>query len=148
MAVAEYVTCPYCGQPTKLVDSATIYNGQDYGPIYHCRPCDAYVGCHKGTTRPLGTPANWATRQARKRAHAAFDPIWRERIGPYGFRYGAYGWLRRKLGLKRDDCHIAMFDEGQCVRVVELSEAYKRQYKGVVYTAPSRQSRAKRGTRR
>ncbi len=29
--------CPYCGKPTELMDSAEIYGGTSYGPIYICR---------------------------------------------------------------------------------------------------------------
>lgn len=68
--------CPYCGQPTILTDSAEIYNGKSFGPIYLCRPCGAFVGCHKGTTTALGRVADAPLREAKKAAHDAFDRVW------------------------------------------------------------------------
>jgi len=37
-----------------------------------CKPCDAYVGCHNNTERPLGTLANKELRTARKETKAKF----------------------------------------------------------------------------
>ena len=39
--------------------------------------CDAYVGCHEGTTLPLGRPANARLRTLKAEAHKQFDPIWK-----------------------------------------------------------------------
>jgi len=41
-----------------------------------CKPCDAYVGCHNNTKKPLGTMANRETREWRKKAHAVYDTLW------------------------------------------------------------------------
>src|SRR5690606_32085616 len=84
---------------------------------YLCRPCDAYVGCHPGTTRPLGTPANASLRRARRAAHDAFDATWR---GGKMSRTMAYRWLCGELGIAAEDCHIGLFDEAMCERVVAL----------------------------
>jgi hypothetical protein len=105
------VICPYCNQMTRLVDSAEIYNGKSYGLAYWCEPCDAYVGCHKGTADPFGTPANKALRGFRQEAHKTFDPLWRE-TGTK--RWNAYHWLASKMGLSHKDCHIARFNIEQC----------------------------------
>jgi len=45
--------------------------------IYLCRSCDAYVGVHKGTDKPKGRLANAELREYKKKAHSAFDPLWR-----------------------------------------------------------------------
>lgn len=41
--------CWYCGNPTKLVSSTSVY-AKDYGLIYLCEPCEAWVGMHENTT--------------------------------------------------------------------------------------------------
>jgi len=125
------VECPYCGKLAGLVDSKEVYR-ESHGNIWMCRPCQAWVGVHKndGKNRPLGSLANAETRQARKMAHARFDPIWQERVGKQGakqqVRGGAYAWLASHLGLHVDQCHIALFDLATCVRVIEIcvSETY------------------------
>lgn len=112
--------CPFCQGEPKLVDSAEIY-GRSYGWAWRCYQCDAYVGCHRGTTDPLGTLADAATREARGKAHAAFDPLW-QRLGKGDGRRRrkTYQWLATELGIDEDECHIAMFDAATCQRVVEL----------------------------
>lgn len=42
--------CPYCHVPTEYKNSIEVY-GVDYGMIYYCPQCGAYVGVHKGTDR-------------------------------------------------------------------------------------------------
>lgn len=69
--------CPYCGNPSRLVDSIEVYGNRSYGMMYLCKcvPGWAYVGCHKGTTVPLGRLADAELRAAKRAAHAAFDPL-------------------------------------------------------------------------
>lgn len=119
-------TCSYCKCDAKLVDSAEIY-GKSYGLIWLCAPCDAYVGIHKNShnARPLGTLANGSLRKLRSAAHEAFDPMWRRavqvhQISRYKARNEAYAWLAAQLNLDQDNCHIAMFDEEACKRVISL----------------------------
>lgn len=51
---------------------------------------------------------NRATHEARKAAHAAFDPLWKH----MGYkRSDAYAMLARELGLKAKDCHMKLMDE-------------------------------------
>lgn len=110
------VTCPYCGRLAEYVDSKVVY-GKSYGMIYLCRNCMAYVGVHKGSDRPLGRLANAELRYWKKKAHAAFDPLWQR--GPFkGYRNAAYGWLAKKMGLPIDQTHIGMFDVGQCKQAI------------------------------
>jgi hypothetical protein len=35
-------------------------------------------------------------------------------------RSEAYKWLSQQLKLSRDECHIAMFDDATCRRVVDV----------------------------
>ena len=58
-------------------------------------------------------------------AHAAFDPMIDAKMARDGCsrskaRRAGYGWLALNLGLERRDCHIGMFDEAMCARVLEL----------------------------
>ena len=61
--------CPYCGAPVLLKDSNYVYhNNKNYGKMWVCSnypECDAYVGCHPGTTIPLGRLADSALRKAK-----------------------------------------------------------------------------------
>lgn len=74
--------CNYCGKPAEWVENKEVY-GRNYGDSYMiwlCRPCDAYVGCHKNTQEPKGQYlAKKDLRDARKRAHAVIDPLWKSR---------------------------------------------------------------------
>jgi hypothetical protein len=114
--------CPYCLGSAVLIDSKEIY-GRSYGMAYQCKPCKAYVGCHRGTEKPLGRLANAELRRYKQRAHKAFDPIWKlnpmagtKRDQPN--RKEAYLWLAGKLGIRLKDCHIGMFDVKQCKLVI------------------------------
>lgn len=109
--------CPYCGKASVLVDSAEIYHGKSYGPMYLCRRCHAYVGVHKGTTRPLGRLADAELRELKKKAHAAFDPIWKSGKLKRGH---AYARLAKKLGVK--EIHIGESDIDMCKKIIELSQ--------------------------
>lgn len=128
-------TCPYCGRPARLQDSARIY-GTSYGPAWICEgypACDAFVGCHPGTETPLGTLADYRTRQARKAAHAVFDAIWRRRwlvkrsqdrrYSKAMARGGRYKALAAELGIPVDQCHIGMFDRETCERVIRICQS-------------------------
>lgn len=93
--------------------------------IYLCRPCNAYVGVHKGTDRALGRLADSELRYWKKAAHAAFDPLWQKQISQgiskHTARGNAYKWLAEQMQLDSNDAHIGMMDVEQCKRVVELT---------------------------
>lgn len=117
--------CPECGNNARLVDSKIVY-GRSYGNIWYC-DCikgDVYVGCHKGTTMPLGTMANARLRYYRKKAHRAFDPIWSNKKAMMS-RNDAYAWLSSRLNIPPEECHIGMFDEETC-QMVERLARHKR----------------------
>jgi len=111
----QSIKCDYCGGQAELTSSAEVYGGKYYGMIYLCRPCWAYVGCHPGTKNPLGRVANAELRDWKKRAHVAFDWLWKSgRMG----RNEAYRYLSDKLDIAPEKCHIGMFDVEQCKIVV------------------------------
>lgn len=72
--------------------------------FYQCQNCNARVGCHKGTTRPLGNLANETLRMKRKETHQIFDSFWRERGMT---RTQGYHWMAKKLRLSEQLAHIA-----------------------------------------
>lgn len=112
--------CPYCSIQSVQVGAIVLYpHRPDLAEksFYLCKPCDAFVGCHKGSNQPLGTLANKALREQRKLAHATFDPLWKN--GPYG-RGEAYRRLASKMQLSREDCHIGMFNLEQCKQTIQL----------------------------
>ena len=112
------LSCPYCGCPTALVDDSVIY-GRSYGSrCYICRPCDAWVGCHKGSDKALGRVANKELRKLKHQAHEAFDPIWKDNYLP---RKAAYEILSIAFGLPPEQTHIGMFNEDMCSNVISLS---------------------------
>ena len=113
--------CPYCDSDSVLADSAEVYGGKSYGPIYLCRPCKAWVGCHKGTSNPLGRLANAELRKWKMAAHSAFDPLWKTRKMR---RRGAYKWLSDALGILEEKCHIGMFDVDLCKKTVEVCKGF------------------------
>lgn len=115
------------------MSSKKLYNSKkDYGPMWVCAnhpACDAYVGCHPKTIKPLGRLANPELRSAKIQAHAAFDRLWKAKVargdcGKSKARGLAYRWLAEQLGIDPTACHIGMFDPAMCLRVVEVCKPY------------------------
>lgn len=130
MATEQTLRCSYCGGAAALhEDSSQFYRGTDYGPIWACAPCQAWVGCHPGTFIPLGRLANESLRKMKSRAHAAFDPIWKE--GSMS-RKRAYRWLGDQLGTDPSETHIGMFNEDQC----HLAEAVAMRWRDEGHARP------------
>lgn len=103
-----------------LKDSSVIYNGKSYGPVWICPKfpaCQCFVGCHKGTEKPLGTLANPLIRYWRKKAHATFDPIWKLKKLK---RKHCYSRLARALGV--DIIHIGESDVETCKRIIAWAQ--------------------------
>jgi len=132
--VIEAPACPYCGKPSHPATGREIYPHRPdlWGRgFFACTPCDAYVGTHRDTGKPLGTLANAPTRAARQAAHAAFDPLWKHLMSVYEgvltkkvhsvARTRAYAWLADQMGYEnRADCHIAAMSIEQAQRVVQI----------------------------
>lgn len=117
--------CRYCGGVIKLVPARNVYGvstdrlGMDGEYIYQCQNCNARVGCHKGTTRPLGNVANEVLRLKRMETHRVFDASWK-RQGMS--RTEAYRWLSAQLRLPEGRAHIGGFEMDQCQKVIDLCE--------------------------
>jgi hypothetical protein len=57
------------------------------------------------------------THVARIRAHAAFDPLWKNGL----FKRGeGYRRLARAMGLTQEQCHISTMDRRNALRVVDI----------------------------
>lgn len=123
--------CPYCqARAVFLESSARLYGGRDFGPVYVCEPCRAWVGCHKGTAKPLGRLANADLRRWKRAVHWYFDPIWQRRferkhaLDPKytkaHARGGRYKALAIAMGIPRVECHIGMFDIDRCRQAIAI----------------------------
>jgi hypothetical protein len=110
------VMCPYCNKPAIFTSSARIF-GKHYGMIYLCEICEARVGTHKNSDRPLGTMANAELRKLRSETHKVFDKIW---LGGKIDRSLAYRRLAKQLEINTRACHIGMFDVKTCKKVINL----------------------------
>jgi len=120
--------CPYCETTPWIVDSTLVY-GYDYNQsVAVCWDCDAWVGCHKGTVRPMGRLANKSLRKAKQRAHSYFDPLWKHKVKngmpKNKARSKAYKWLSEQMGTDPDETHIGMFDLDQCHQVSSICLPY------------------------
>lgn len=117
--------CPYCGQPSQyLKNSQQVYQGVNYGPVYACLPCEAWVGVHYGTTRSLGSLANAPLRAWRSKLHRLFDPMWKAAVEagrPKGkARIAAYTWLAGELEIPVNECHVGHFDIPQVKKAIQV----------------------------
>lgn len=79
--------CPTCGNRARRTETR-------YGPRYAC--CDLVAWGNKPLT-------DEATRQARRAAHAAFDPIWQAGLLSRG---RAYRSLALELGVPEPQAHM------------------------------------------
>lgn len=129
MAKTHEMLCA-CGRYAELVSGTRLYPHRadlSHLRFFFCEACSAWVGCHRDG-RPLGTLADAATRDARQRAHAAFDPLWQS-SRKRGARSRAYRWLAAKLRIRFEECHIGYFDADTCavVALVAREERQRRQ---------------------
>ena len=115
--------CRYCGGVIRLVPASSIYGesaerlGMKEEWLYQCQNCNARVGCHKGTKRPLGNVANEVLRLKRMETHQVFDNFWRAKRMS---RTKAYCWLTEQMELPESKAHIGGFEMEQCQRLIEL----------------------------
>jgi len=87
--------------------------------FYQCQNCNARVGCHPGSTRPLGNLANEALRMKRMETHHVFDSFWKERGMS---RTQAYKWMAKKMRLSEELAHIGGFEIDRCQKLIKLCE--------------------------
>lgn len=123
--------CP-CGSKTRLTTGREIYHGRDDladSPIWVCMApqCDGRVGCHPGTTRPLGVPAAAPLRRARRILHdQKLDPLWQTAPGDDKAKHRArghlYAFLAVELGINGKKMHTAELDLDGCRRAWRVLE--------------------------
>ncbi|GKH48086.1 hypothetical protein DWV16_10795 [Anaerotruncus sp. AF02-27] len=116
MSVKIPTICPYCGGKVIFTDSAVLYGGKSYGDIYLCTNCNASVGVHNGTRRPLGTLANSVLKLKRQEVHRVFDGWWKAQKLGHG---EAYRWLAGQMKLPVHRTHIGQFDMVQCEQTIQ-----------------------------
>jgi len=119
--------CPYCREETVFVDSIEVYR-ESYGMIHLCRPCKAWVNVHTGSDQAYGFVAKKELRDLRHAAHGYFDPLWQKKAAQGTKRKVAQAkareWLAKELGIDIVECHMGMFDNKQCLKVIELCKPY------------------------
>ena len=93
--------CPVCAKPAQVTATK-------YGPRAGC------CGLHSWDLKPLVSPA---VHDARKLAHATFDPVWRS--GDLS-RGEAYRRLALAMGIPQKSCHISLMTDVDAARVVEI----------------------------
>ncbi len=112
--------CPYCKNKTKRVTGTQIYpHRYDLKDLifYSCEPCDAFIGTHKNSGKPLGIPANAKLRKLRTKTHTLFDPLWKQN---HMTRNEVYSKLALRMRLAKNKCHIGQFTEAQCNQAIRL----------------------------
>lgn len=122
--------CIHCGNPASLTTEDKIPRLKSNDPnkfFWICEPCGAWCGTHKNTVAPapLGLPANEKLRKLRQQAHFNLDPLWkrkmkRDNCSKGQARRAGYKWLAEQLGISFGQCHIALFNEKQCMEVLRL----------------------------
>lgn len=110
--------CPYCEKPANYGPNEEFY-GKRYGKsymCYYCKPCDAYVGTHQNTKKPLGTMANRELRDWRKKAHLIIDQLWKS--GELK-RSQVYAKLAEHFG---EEVHVGESDVKRCREIITYLE--------------------------
>lgn len=97
-------------------------------PYWVCRWCQAWVGCHEGSIKPMGYPADRPTRMARMMLHTRrLDPLWRD----HGYtRNEIYFRLQQGMKLKPRQAHVGKFTREQCQQAWEILDPLYRAAKG------------------
>ena len=118
------VRCLYCGSKCLLCCSSLVYYGSKrFGHVWICPNCEepTYVGADNQTLAPLGHPANASLRKLRSKVHKLFDPLWDTgKPKSWKRRMKKYVELGKLMGLPRELCHIAMMNENQCLKAIEI----------------------------
>lgn len=126
---AKEVYCPYCGAQAEWLPDSAIYSRSYGGTVYVCLPCKAWVGCHKGSSTPLGRLADAELRALKIEGHSLFDRIWRAAMTSRGMTQGyarlsAYRWLAEGLGITIDQCHFGKMDNATAHSAISFLRSY------------------------
>ncbi len=120
--MTKIMICPYCNKEAEWTENKAIY-GKNYGKsymCYYCKPCDAYVGCHENSRRPLGIMANRELREYRKRVHSLIDPLWKSKEMSRG---RVYSILTEFLGYQY---HTGESDLETCKKIIAFLLDFKK----------------------
>jgi len=91
-----------------------------FGVRYSCPVKGCTIALWDGST---STPADYQTRQARVRAHNAFDALWKSGTLT---RHNAYTKLAAYLKLPKRKVHIGRFNQQQCNQAIDFSKIIMR----------------------
>lgn len=108
------VICGECGAEMELRQSPKYP-----APFWGCTKFPVCRGSHGAHPdgRPLGIPANRATKDKRIEAHKVFDTLWKQGILK---RKEAYQRLAEELGMS--EVHIGESDIEMCDKIIEASK--------------------------
>lgn len=119
-----------CGKPAQLTtrqlrnpNKTQSRRQQAEVPVWACEACDMRVGCHPGSTVPLGTLADKLTRTARSSVHSVLDARWSKFSSGVLRRLAReqnYARLASEMGLPQEQCHVGLFTLEQCNRAIDL----------------------------
>jgi len=117
-AARDDVKCGECGR------AMVVRANKDGRPFYGCfyfPECRGTHGAHPDG-RPLGIPADKATRKARIEAHRYFDMLWQPQDGQKArmTRPKAYAWMRKMMSLTETEAHFGKFNLAQCERLIRV----------------------------
>ncbi len=101
------IHCPRCGEKPIRTDTK-------FGLRLDC------CGLWAWGNHPL---ADRETHEARKAAHAAFDPIWK---GGALCRGKAYGLLAEAMGMSAKECHMKLMSADQARKVPAIASTLKQ----------------------
>lgn len=121
--------CDACNGPNVRLENRRFMKMRDYGKwplVWRCVDCQAMVSCHMGTDIPTGRLADAETRNMRRLAHEAFDPLWMGRSRIFKAREGAYAWMSRVLNLPETECHISMLNLEQCELLIKAVALHRK----------------------
>ena len=109
--------CQYCGKEAIWCENKEIY-GKNFGKsymCYYCKDCDAYVGCHNNTKKPLGTLANKELRQWRIKTHQKIDGYWKANICTRARIYKLLEQIFKK------EVHVGSSDIEMCQAIIKAT---------------------------
>lgn len=117
-------TCAHCGNDCVLTGGSEVYpHRKDLYSLYFwiCRPCDAFVGCHKNGDgkKALGIAANAELRKLRSRIHAIIDPVWRDGLSTRSKVYADMTVMVNYLKILEGQFHTSWLTKAQAEQVIK-----------------------------
>ena len=120
------ISCPVCNREAEYVSGKEIYpHREDLYALgfYRCSEhIDYYVGCHKGTDKPLGVLANKEHRLWKIKCHAIFDPQWKSKKNT---RRHLYSKLSHAMNIPFNKTHFGMFTIDQLMQAYEIIRGWE-----------------------